>query len=332
MQRAAMLGASTSYSSTLGPSTVRGCRNCFQPARRRTCVPPRASGGQPNPQPDDEPPKTPTNALEATIRRKQRELETTIRELGMEALDERLQSATQMPANPPYRLSTLIAESVPQGRAVLVFEVARPSPETTSAELAELAKAYVSRGGAAAMAVRTDSDATPSGLRDLFSVQQAVPRVPVLARDWLIHPLQVCEIKEAGAAGALGIINQVTGRGTGVMSSFSAALGLDAPVEVVNAREVEQLAKQGVVFYAINVAVGLSVAVPGFANRIAHGLLGELPFGAISLVGVRSLEEAAAARRSGADALLVKAELLQSYGTDVGALGNALQYAVTLDD
>ncbi len=42
---------------------------------------------------------------------------------------------------------------------------------------------------------------------------------------------------------------------------------------------------QGVVFYAINVAVGLSVAVPGFANQIAHGLLGELPFGAISLVG-----------------------------------------------
>ena len=38
-------------------------------------------------------------------------------------------------------------------------------------------------------------------------------------------------------------------------------------------------------FYAINVAVGLSVAVPGFANRIAHGLLGELPFGAVSLVG-----------------------------------------------
>jgi hypothetical protein len=30
--------------------------------------------------------------------------------------------------------------------------------------------------------------------------------------------------------------------------------------------------------------VGLSVAVPGFANKIAHGLLGELPFGAISLV------------------------------------------------
>lgn len=34
-----------------------------------------------------------------------------------------------------------------QGRAVLVYEVARPTPETTSAELAELAKAYVQVGG-----------------------------------------------------------------------------------------------------------------------------------------------------------------------------------------
>ncbi|KAG2438961.1 hypothetical protein HYH02_010753 [Chlamydomonas schloesseri] len=272
------------------------------------------------------------SALEATIRRKQRELEASIRDMGMEALDERLQSATAMPLRPAYRLSTLIAENVPMGRAVLVYEVARPTPETTSAELAELAKAYVQLGGASALVVRTDSADTPSGLRDLFTVQQAVPKVPVLARDWLIHPLQVCEIKESGAAGALGIINQVTGRGTGVMSSFSAALGLDSPVEVVNAKEVEELSKQGVVFYAINVSVGLSVAIPGFANKIAHGLLGTLPFGAISLVGVRSLEEASAARQSGADALLVKAELLASYGKDVRALGNALEYAVTLDD
>ncbi|EFJ49598.1 hypothetical protein VOLCADRAFT_104174 [Volvox carteri f. nagariensis] len=295
MHRAVVPSASTALGSSQRIFASHGRKVCFQ-GTRRPVAPWRASSS-PNPSgPDDEPPKTPPNALEATIRRKQRELEAAIRELGMEALDERLQSATQVPATPPYRLSRLIAEHVPQGRAVLVFEVARPNPETTSAELAELAKAYVTLGGASALAVRTDSESTPSGLRDLFTVQQAVPRVPVLARDWLIHPLQVCEIKEAGAAGALGIINQ------------------------------------GVVFYAINVGVGLSVAIPGFANRIAHGLLGELPFGSISLVGVRSLEEASAARRSGADALLIKAELLQSHGTDVQALGNALQYAVTLDD
>ncbi|KAG2500630.1 hypothetical protein HYH03_001397 [Edaphochlamys debaryana] len=330
--RTATCNASSACSSSSTHTSIWRCGRAAAGARRATVLRRAGPGPGGKPDPDDQPPKTPMNALEATIRRKQRQLEATIKELGMEALDERLQSATSMPANPPYRLSTLIAENVPQGRAVLVYEVARATPETTSAELAELAKAYVKLGGASALAVRTDSDSTPSGLRDLFSVQQAVPRVPVLARDWLLHPLQVCEVKEAGAAGAIGIINQVTGRGTGVMSSFSAALGLDAPVEVVNAQEVAALSRMGVVFFCINVGVGLSLAIPGFANKIAHGLLGELPFGAISLVGVRSLEEAAAARRSGADALLIKAEMLQSYGTDVRALGDALQYAVTMDD
>lgn len=65
---------------------------------------------------------------------------------------------------------------------------------------------------------------------------QAARGKPVLARDWVIHPLQLVEAKEAGAAGVLGVIGQVNGRATAVMSSFGAALGLDCPVEVVNAR------------------------------------------------------------------------------------------------
>jgi hypothetical protein len=64
---------------------------------------------------------------------------------------------------------------------------------------------------------------------------QAAKRTPVIARDWIIHPLQLVDAKDAGAAGVLGVIGQVNGRGTAVMSSFAAAIGLDAPVEVVNA-------------------------------------------------------------------------------------------------
>jgi len=51
-------------------------------------------------------------------------------------------------------------------------------------------------------------------------------------------------------------------------------------------QEMEGLARTGVVFYGINLSVGLSVSVPGFATDMAHGLLGEMPFGTISLVGV----------------------------------------------
>ena len=49
-----------------------------------------------------------------------------------------------------------------------------------------------------------------------------------------LHDLtwQVVDAKEAGAAGVLGTIAQVSVRGAPVLSSFAAALGLDAPVEV----------------------------------------------------------------------------------------------------
>jgi indole-3-glycerol phosphate synthase len=45
--------------------------------------------------------------------------------------------------------------------------------------------------GMDALAVHTDADETPCGLRDLFAVVRAVPKTPVLRRDWFIHPLQV---------------------------------------------------------------------------------------------------------------------------------------------
>jgi indole-3-glycerol phosphate synthase len=38
--------------------------------------------------------------------------------------------------------------------------------------------------------VRIDTEDTPEGSKDLWAVTQAV-KVPVLARDWYIHPLQV---------------------------------------------------------------------------------------------------------------------------------------------
>ena len=47
-----------------------------------------------------------------------------------------------------------------------------------------------------------------------------------------VMSLQVAEAKEAGAAGVIGVVAQVLGNGAPVMSSFAAAIGLDAPLEV----------------------------------------------------------------------------------------------------
>ena len=44
---------------------------------------------------------------------------------------------------------------------------------------------------------------------------------------------QVVDAKQAGAAGVLGVIANVLGKSTPILSSFSAAVGMDAPVEVL---------------------------------------------------------------------------------------------------
>ena len=132
-----------------------------------------------------------------------------LQELGEEALEERLQSATKAPARPANRLVQLIADTVPTGRTVLALELARGEAAKSSAELRQIAEAAVA-AGADALVVKTDSEDTPQPLADLMAVVQAAAAAgsrgrraaagaaalapaappPVLQRDWCGAELQ----------------------------------------------------------------------------------------------------------------------------------------------
>ncbi|CAL8470646.1 g10188 [Coccomyxa elongata] len=273
------------------------------------------------------------NQLSATIRRKKAQVEAQIDELGMDALQERLESAAQLPAQPSYRLSTLIQDiRLQAGRPVLIIEIAKPTPSSAPEDVGRLAEKYAG-WGADALAVLTDLEFTSSGYADLVAACRAA-RIPVLQRDWILHPIQIVDAKEAGAAGVLGTIASVSVKGAPVLSSFAAALGLDAPVEVVNKLEVEAMGNVGVPFFGINLAVGLSLALPGFTTDMTKGLLGALPQGASSVVGVTSIEEAVKAHAAGADAVLVKRDMLVDAEREgkVDELLERLKYATCGDD
>lgn len=77
----------------------------------------------------------------------------------------------------------------PTGRPVLVMEVSRSPAATSALDIGQLAARY-SSWGADAISVRIDAADTPTGMADLFAAVQSA-KVPVLARDWFIHPLQV---------------------------------------------------------------------------------------------------------------------------------------------
>lgn len=143
---------------------------------------------------------------------------------------------------------------------------------------------HVVAWGAEVLVVPIDLEDSPSGLEDLEAVAAMAKemQVPVLARDWFLHPLQVIEAKEKGAAGVIGVIAQVMGRGAAVVSMYSAALvgrrglcraggvavrdprllvqGMDCPVEIVNAQEIEDMSNMRVPFFGLNLNIGTVIA------------------------------------------------------------------------
>lgn len=94
------------------------------------------------------------------------------------------------------------------GRPALVLEVSRLQcgAECTSQDVAGLAQLY-KEGGADAIAVLTDG--SPNGLGDLFATCRAVQSMPVLHRDWFLHPLQVtpCSIGLNCLPSRINVIN-----------------------------------------------------------------------------------------------------------------------------
>ncbi|KAI8101053.1 hypothetical protein M9434_005433 [Picochlorum sp. BPE23] len=278
------------------------------------------------------------NRLEGIIKRKKEKIQAYLDEIGVEELENRLQDALKIGAGPtPFAFSQKVAEvGMVEGRPLLIFEVGRSEGEGESAESAEKVAERAARlvqAGADALSVRVDEEVTPEGDKDAFVVCQACRSVPVFYRDWLLHPVQLVNAKSTGCSGVLGIVASVSGpKGTPVMSSFGSALGLDSPVEVVNLAEMKMMAEASVPFYCMDIGVSLSLSgIAGFGSDVVQGVLGEMPFGSLSIVGLRDIEKARSVRAAGADGLYIRREIVDMYKGDEASLVSHIKSLVDGD-
>lgn len=271
--------------------------------------------------------------LGTTLRRKQRVLQARLDEMAPGELAARLEPGRQVAK--PHALLDLIAMRAGEGHTCILVEAARERPSESPQALAARCRQYVA-WGADAVAVCTDEELTPEGFADLQAVCREVP-VPVLRKDWILHPLQIAETMEAGAA-AIHLVHAVLGKGTAMTLSYAAHLGLDAIVEVVNAQEAREVEPLELPLYGFNISVGLSVALPFIRTDIAKALAGDLPFGAASIAGIESVEQGRAMKVAQVDAVYLKKEALQGLGGQAGGrmdpemLLRDLRYAMTGDD
>jgi indole-3-glycerol phosphate synthase len=178
------------------------------------------------------------------------------RRLEREPLDESGLLALAMHLPPPRAYEAALRGT----RPALIAEYKRSSPSAgaiADPDVASQARAYEA-GGAAAISVLTEPTRFEGALADVRAVRLAVG-LPVLRKDFLVHPAQVIESRAAGGDAVLliaaalselelkGMLAVAADLGLGALvethsqEDLAKALATEAPVIGVNARDLETL-------------------------------------------------------------------------------------------
>jgi indole-3-glycerol phosphate synthase len=178
------------------------------------------------------------------------------RRLERDPLDESGLLAVAMHLPPPRPFEDALRGTPP----ALIAEYKRSSPSAgaiAEPDPASQARAY-QEGGAAAISVLTEPTRFDGALADLRSIRLAAG-LPVLRKDFLVHPAQVIESRAAGGDAVLliaaalselelkGMLSVAADLGLGALvethseEDLAKALATDAPVIGVNARDLETL-------------------------------------------------------------------------------------------
>lgn len=220
-----------------------------------------------------------------------------------------------VPVQPPSFRAALAAPGLS-----VIAEIKRASP--SQGPIAELDPAATAMeyeaAGARALSVLTEPRHFGGELAHLREVR-AASRLPLLRKDFTVHPQQLAEAATAGASAVLLIV-AVLGDLTGAYLELARELGLDALVEVHTLQELELALRSGADIIGINnrdltsLQIDLSTAprLAVEARKIGHGGL------LVAESGYRSPEEIREVADF-ADAVLIGTSLAGS-----GAPGKAL--------
>src|SRR5579884_842154 len=123
----------------------------------------------------------------------------------------------------------------------LIAEHKRRSPSAgpirEDLELEDVVAAY-ERGGAAALSILTDGPSFGGSLDDLRAARRAAG-LPLLRKDFVVDAYQVHESYAAGADAILLIVSALTSAELASLHAAAGELGLAAPVEVHDERELD---------------------------------------------------------------------------------------------
>lgn len=195
----------------------------------------------------------------------------------------------------------------------VIAELKRRSPSAGALrerpDLREIARAY-ERGGASALSVLTEGPNFGGSLEDLRAVRAACA-LPVMRKDFIVDPYQLHEARAAGADAVLLIVAALSDPELAELHALAGELGLDALVEVHDARELGR-------------ALALQPSLIGINNRDLRDfsvdvqrtfqLLAGIPPGmtVVSESGIGAPEQLERLARAGVAAVLVGEALMRA--------------------
>ncbi len=214
---------------------------------------------------------------------------------------------------PPSFLSALRR---PDGQLAVIAEIKRRSPSAGAiredASAVQQALRY-QVAGASALSILTDEKYFGGTLADLEAVTArfALQGPPCLRKDFMVHPIQVLQARQAGASAILIIVRALQDEEIECLQHAATAAGLDALYEIHSEEELKRAVQHKAKIIGVNnrdLAIfqndlGLSERlIPRFPKNVV----------AVSESGISTAADAARVRAAGAHAILVGEALMRA--------------------
>jgi indole-3-glycerol phosphate synthase len=204
------------------------------------------------------------------------------------------------------------------GQLGVIAEIKRRSP--SAGEIKEIVSAtdqatHYRTAAASALSVLTEYKYFGGTLEDLRTVtslfRRQPPAIPCLRKDFMVHPVQVLEARQAGASAILIIVRALTDDEIRTLKTSADAAGLDSLFEVHNEAEIERAVSHGAEIIGVN---NRDLAVFRTDLALSERLIPLFPkeVVAVSESGIFTPADAHRVRAAGAHAVLVGEALMKS--------------------
>jgi indole-3-glycerol phosphate synthase len=187
-----------------------------------------------------------TNILDKILSHKRLEVENALRRRPLRDL---MKQADQSPPakdflqpltqSPPIRLIAEVKKASPSKGVI------RPNFDPEA-----IAQAYV-EGGASCLSVLTDEHFFQGSLETLTRIRSVV-NIPLLRKDFIVHPYQVFEARVAGADAVLLIAECLSRQELRSIYQLVCELGMTALIEVYDRRNLDNVLSTGAPLIGVN--------------------------------------------------------------------------------